>query len=205
MINSFPSGLGNRTHGYNHTFSIGSSVVVEEMVLAACDPGDFGHIAFYHFGHCFIVSVAGLTVLEEDVAVFCHTACNRVLGRERAAAEFGKSLAVEQRLEVFHLKGFYLLDFVRCTETVEEINERNAALDSRQVCNSGEIHNFLHRAFGKHCKAGLANRHHVPMVTEDRKGVGSDGTGGYMENCRQKLAGDFVHIRDHRGKPCDAV
>ena len=64
--------------------------------------------------------------LEEDVAVFCHTACNGCVGIEGAFAEFGDGLAVNQRFEVFLLYHFDFLDFMRCAEAVEEVDERNA-------------------------------------------------------------------------------
>ena len=84
------------------------------------------------------------------------------------------------------------------TETVEEVDEWNAALDSSQVSNSAQVHNFLWVCLSQHSKAGLTASINVGVVTEDVQRVGSYGSCRNVENGWQQLACDFVHVRDHK-------
>ena len=198
VVDCFLDSLGHGTHGYDHAVGIGSAVVVEQMVFAACDLADFSHVAFHDFRHGLVVLVAGFTVLEEHVAVFGKAACYGSLGAECALAEFGHCLAVQQGFEVFHFQSFDFLDFMGGTEAVEEVYKRYAAGNGGEMGYAGKIHDFLHGAFGEHGKAGLANGHHILVVAEDTEGVGCDCAGRYMEHGGQKLTGDFVHIGNHQ-------
>ena len=40
---------------------------------------------------------------------------------------------------------------MRSTEAVEEVQEGNLALDGAQMCDRGQIHNFLHAALDQMC------------------------------------------------------
>ena len=142
--------------------------------------------------------VAGLAVLEENIAVFGHAACDGSLRSEGACAEVGKRFAVEEGSEVFLLKHLDFLDFVRGAEPVEEVDERHARFDGREVGYAGEVHDFLHGAFGEHGETCLADGHHVLMVAENREGVRGDGTCRYMEYRREEFTGDFVHVGYHQ-------
>ncbi len=167
VVNCFLCSHAAGTHSDNHAVCFGISVIVEEVVFPAGDFRNLAHVVFNDFGHCAIVVVASLTVLEEYVAVFSHAACNRCVGVEGSFTELCNCFTVEQRCEVFLFKHLDFLDFVRCAETVKEVNERHAALDCCEVCNSGEVHNLLHAALCKHCASGLAGSHNVLMVTKD--------------------------------------
>ena len=99
-----------------------------------------------------------------------------------------------------HLPLLDLLDLVRGTETIEEVHEGNATLDSGQVSNRGQVHDLLRVALGQHGKAGLTDGHNIAVVTEDVQGLGSNGTGGNVEDAGQLLSGDLVHVGDHQKK-----
>ena len=60
-----------------------------------------------------------------------------------------------------------------------------------------EVHDLLDVALGEHGKAGLAAGHDVGVVTEDVERLRGHGTGGHVEDARQLLGGDLVHVRDH--------
>ena len=66
--------------------------------------------------------------------------------------------------------------------------------------NESKIHNLLNGSGGKHGKAGLTAAHNVAMVAENAQGMISERARGYVENARQKLAGDFEHVGDHKQK-----
>ena len=168
------------------------------MIFTTGDFGDFGHVVFYDFGNSFVVLVASFAVLEEDVAVFSHATGNGRIGSECAGTKIGKRFLVEKGSEIFLLEGFDFLYFMRSTEAVEEIDERNARFNCREVCHTCKVHHFLNGTFGQHCEASLTDRHHVLMVTEDRKRMRSNCSSRHMENRRKKLTGDFIHVRDHQ-------
>ena len=87
---------------------------------------------------------------------------------------------------------------MRSTEAIEEVQEGNLALDGAQMCDRGQIHDFLHAALDQHCKAGLAACHDVAVITEDVQGLGSNGTCRNIEHAGQLLSSDLVHIGDHQ-------
>ena len=87
---------------------------------------------------------------------------------------------------------------MRGTEAIEEVQEGNLALDGAQMCDRGQIHNFLHAALDQHCKAGLAASHNVAVITEDVQGLGSNGTCRNIEHAGQLLSSDLVHVGDHQ-------
>ena len=69
-------------------------------------------------------------MLEEVVGVFSHTTGNRIHRIQCASTEFSQSFLVNQRSEIVVFQHLDLLDFVRSTEAVEEINERYTSFDS---------------------------------------------------------------------------
>ena len=65
-------------------------------------------------------------MLEEVVGVFSHTTGYRIHRIQCAGTEFSQSFLINQRSKIFVFQHFDLLDFVRSTETIEEVHERNA-------------------------------------------------------------------------------
>jgi len=94
-----------------------------------------------------------------------------------------------------------LLDFVGGPEPVKKMEERNAGLQRRSLCDQREVESFLNGIGRKQRVTGLANGHHVRMIPKDRKSLGGQRTCGNMDHHRCKFAGDLVHIRDHQEKP----
>ena len=90
-----------------------------------------------------------------------------------------------------------LLNLVRSTEAVEEVNKWNLALDCCEVSNRSQIHNLLDVAFCEKCKASLASRHYVRVIAKDVQCMGCNGTCADVENTRELLAGNLVHVWKH--------
>ena len=105
---------------------------------------------------------------------------------------------VDDLSQFFVIHAFDFLDFVRCTETIEEVQERNTAFDCGQVSYAAQVHNFLYGVGNQHCETCLTACHNVGMVTEDGQSMCSQSTCCYVEYARQQFAGDFVHVRDHQ-------
>ena len=90
-----------------------------------------------------MVAVGGLDVLEVDVGVLGGAAGLGVLGVHAAGAEFSDGVPGNELADVVVVDDFDLLNFVRSSETVKEMKERNSAFNSRKVSNSGKVHTFL--------------------------------------------------------------
>ena len=121
-----------------------------------------------------------------------------MLGAERTLAECLDGVHVDHVLEVFIIPYFDLLQLVRSAEAVEEVDERDAALDGCEVSDGGKVHDLLNVGLCQHRKARLTAGHNVTVVTEDVQGVARNGTRADVEHAGQQLARDLVHVRDHQ-------
>ena len=90
---------------------------------------------------------------------------------------------------------------MRGAETVKEVDERNASLDRDQMSHGSEIHDLLHARLCKHRNACLACRHDILMIAKDVQRGCCNRTRTDMENARQELARDLIHIRNHQQEP----
>ena len=86
---------------------------------------------------------------------------------------------------------------MRGTEAVEEVDERNAALNGGEVSDSAEVHYFLGVGLCEHCISGLTACIYVGVVAEDVERVGSYAACRNVNYVRKELTGDLVHVRDH--------
>ena len=200
VVNNFLCDIADGAHGDDDAVSILGAVVVEQVVVGAQLLVDLGHVLLNNGRQSLVSGVAGLTMLEEDVAVLVGTAHLGVLGVQGLGTELLDSLHVAHFLQVLVVPLLDLLDLVGGTEAVEEVHERNVALDSGQVGNGRQVHDLLRVALGQHGKAGLTNGHNVAVVTEDVQGLGSNGTGRNVKDAGQLLSGDLVHVGDHQQK-----
>ena len=192
------NGVCAATHNDNHIFSVFCTVVVEQVIFATGNFGDFAHVFFYDFRKSIVVAVYCFTSLEVDVRVLSSTTDYRVVRVQAALTECRNCVFVQKFFQISVIHNFNFLDFVRGTEAVKEVQERNSAFDCGKVCNAGKVHNFLYTAFCQKSEASLASCHYVLVVTEDGKGAGCQSTCGNVENSRQKFASHFVHIGNHQ-------
>ena len=171
------------------------------MVFPAGQAADFRHIALHDVRKRLPVTVGDFALLKMDVRILHRAAQHGMVGVEGAAAERVDGLPVQQPGQFFILQHFDLLHLVGRPEAVEEVEERNAPLDRRQVGDRRQVHDLLHAAFGQHGEAGLARRHDIGMVAKNADGIGADHPGAYVEHAWQQLAGDLVHVGDHQQQP----
>ena len=200
VVDNFFRDVADGAHGDDDTISVGSAVVVEELIVGAELFVDLAHVLLDDCGQRVVVLVAGLTVLEEDVAILVAAAHGRMLRIQRVGTERLDSLHVAHFLQVGVIPHGDLLDLVGGTETIEEVQERDLAFDRGQMRDGGQIHDFLRVRLAEHSEAGLATGHDVGMVAEDVQRVGGDGTGRDVEHAGQLLRRDLVHVRDHQQK-----
>ena len=71
---------------------------------------------------------------EEDISVFSRAAKHGMLGVDGAGAERRDGVHVDHLREVFVIPDGDLLDLVRGTEAVKEVEERDSPLDGSAFC-----------------------------------------------------------------------
>ena len=184
-------------HSYDDVFSIGSAIIVEQMILTTSDLRNLGHIFLYHSRNCFIVGVNSLTSLEINIRILRATTLNRIVRIQGTLTEGIHSLLIQQLIQILVIHNLNLLDFVGGTEAIEEVQEGHAALNCSQMSHSGQVHNLLYRGFSQHSKACLTASHNVLMITKNIQGAGGQSASGNMENTGQQFTGNFIHVRNH--------
>ena len=137
-------------------------------------------------------------MLEEDLAGFVGSAQYGMLRIQCACTECFDRIHIDHLCQIGIIPCLDLLHLVGSTESVKEVDERYSALNCGQMCNRTQVHNFLRVGLGKHCKTGLTAGINVGVITVNVQRVGCHGTCGNMEDGRQKLTGNLVHIRDHQ-------
>ena len=198
VVDDFLEHVAEGAHAHDDAIGIGSAVVVEQAVIGAELLVDLLHVALDDGRKLVVDLVAGLAVLEEDVAVLVATAGVRVLRVERVIAESLDGVHVAHLGQILVVPHGDLLDLVAGAEAVEEVKERGLALDGGKVSHRREVHDLLDVALGEHGEAGLTAGHDVGVIAKDVQGVGSDATRGDVEDARELLACDLVHVRDHQ-------
>ena len=198
VIHHFQNGLTHGAHRNDHAVGVGSTVVIEQLVIAAGQFTDGVHLLLHDIRQGVVSRVAGLAGLEKGVGILERGTDSGVLGVQRMVLEPADGVPVDQFFKIRVVQHFDLLQLVGGTETIEEMHERNGALDRAQMGDAAEIHAFLHTAGHELGKAGLTAGHGVGVVTENGDGVGADGTGSHMHDAGKHGAGDTVHRRDHQ-------
>ena len=122
----------------------------------------------------------------------------RVLRVERVVTESLDGVHVAHLGQILVVPHGDLLDLVAGAEAVEEVDEGDLALQRGQMRHGGQIHDFLRVGFAEHGEAGLTTGHDVGVIAKNVQGVGSDATRGDVEDARELLARDLVHVRDHQ-------
>ena len=198
VVDDLLCAAGHGAHGHNDALGVGCTVVVEQMVLAAGQLADLGHVVLHHVGQVGVVGIVGLAQLEVDIGVIHQRAHAGILRIQGIGTELGQSVIVHQLGVLVVVQHVDLLDLVAGTETVKEVQEGDAGLDGAQVGHGGQIGGLLDAAAAQQGKARLAAVHHVGVIAEDGERVGTHGTGRHMQHAGQTLAGDTVHGGDHQ-------
>ena len=190
--------VADRAHCDDDAIRIGCAVVVEQLIIGAQLGVDLVHVLLDDGRQGVVVTVARLAVLEEDIAVLVGAAQDGMLGVERALAEGIHGVHIQHFGEIRVIPHLDLLDLVGRAEAVEEVDERDAALDGSQMCDGAEVHDLLRVGFSQHGETGLAAGVHVGVISEDVECLRSHAACGHMEHAGEQLTGDLVHIGDHQ-------
>jgi hypothetical protein len=110
------------------------------------------------------------------------------VGGDRVGVEHRAQLVVAEQLDAPQLVGG--------AEAIEEVEERHPRGQGRGVGDRGQVVGLLRRVRRQHREAGLAHRHDVRVIAEDRQRVGRDRARRHVEHEGGQLAGDLVEVGD---------
>ena len=198
IIHGFAGRLTDRAHGDDDALGILCTMIVEEMVLASRDLREICHGFLDKLRQRFIVLVGGFLRLEVDIRILRRTADDRMIRVQCACTELLDRIPVEEFRKIVKVDDFDLLNLMRRAETVEEVDERHAALDGDEMRDSGEIHDLLHARLTQHRTARLTRCHDIALIAENIEGGSRQSTGAHMEDTGKELAGNLVEVRDHQ-------
>ena len=198
LLYNSADGFRSRAHDDDDILCILCAIIVEQVIFTTGQLADFAHVVLYDFRQSIIIGVNSLASLEVNIWVLCSAADNRIIRVQATFTEGINCVLIEQLFQISIIHNLNLLDFVRGTEAVEEVQERNTALDSTQMCHACQVHNLLYAALSQQSKAGLTCSHNVLVVTKDRQRACCQRTCRNVEYSRQQLASHFIHIRNHQ-------
>ena len=137
------------------------------MVFAACDFRNGIHLGLDDFADCLVVFVHCFAALEIDVAILRADLCDRLLWADAARAELFYRLLIDHLRDCLIRDFFVFVDFVRCAESVEELQERNLCRICREMRDKRHVEFFLNGIRDEHREACVAACHDVRVVAED--------------------------------------
>ncbi len=173
-------------------------MVVHQPVAPACPLGQLVHDLLDDPGQSQVVRVRSLTGLEEHIGVLRRPADDRGFRREAAATEGEDILIADQGPQIVVFEKGDLVDLVRGSEAVEEVEERHARPERGGMRHEGEVVRLLDGAGREHRPPRRPGVHHVAVVTEDREGVSSESASSDVDDRGCQLAGDLEHVRNHQ-------
>ena len=168
------------------------------MILTAGQLRYLIHTFLHHTRYRIVELIGSLAVLEVGVCILRSTALMRMLRIHCTFAERLDGIHIRQLGHVFIIDDLYLLDLVRGTESIKEVQERHTSFNGGQMGNQRQIHNFLNGSGSQHGKPSLTASHYVRLITEDVQRLRGQGARAHMEYAGQQFAGDLVHVGDHQ-------
>ena len=123
------SSVAAGAHSYDDVFGIRSTIIVEQMIFTTGNLRNLSHVFLYHSRNCIIVGVNSFASLEINIGVLRTATLNRIIGIQGVFTESINCILIEQLLQICIIHNLNLLNFVRGTEAIEEVQEGHAALD----------------------------------------------------------------------------
>ena len=198
VIHGLLHGLAGGAHHNDDFLSVGSAIVVEELVVTAGELVDLIHVVLDGVGQAVGLDVGALLALEVDVRVDVVAPVGGMLRVQGLAAEGLQGLLIHQTTEILIVQSLDPLHLVGGTEAVKAVHEGIPAADGGQMSHGGQIHGLLRAGGHQHGVAGHTAGHEVCMVTEDRVMVGGHHAGRNVHDAGQELAAHGVHGGDHQ-------
>ena len=139
LFGSFRAGA----HHHDHTLGIRGADIIEQVVLAPGQPGEFIHGLLDDAGGGLVIRVDRLAALEVNVRVLGGAAQLGTVGGQGPVAVFLDEFFIDHRAQVVIGELLDLVDFVRGAEAIEEVQEGHARFEGGGRGNQRHIVGFL--------------------------------------------------------------
>ncbi len=169
--------------------------------MAAGQLAQVVHALLHPRRYRFVEGVDALAGLEIGIRVLGGATHHRMIRVEGPRTVGAHPIVVDKSANFIPMQGGDLVHLVGGAKAVEEVDKGHPALQGDAVGDQGQVLRLLHRAGGKHGKAGAARRHHILMVAKDRQPLRRQRAGRHMEHRRGQFTGDLVHVGQHQHQP----
>ena len=130
LFDDFFAGTNCRTHQDNDTFRLWMTVILKGLILAARRRGEVVHRLFDVFVNRVVPGICRFTRLEVGIRVRRCPANNGMFRVQRAGTmRINFSLRHQAEDRVIGQRHNFI-DFMRCAETIKEMNKRNPTFQS---------------------------------------------------------------------------
>mmetsp|Transcript_4104 Transcript_4104/g.6021 ORF Transcript_4104/g.6021 Transcript_4104/m.6021 type:complete len:587 (+) Transcript_4104:4359-6119(+) len=197
VLDSLRHGDSARAHDNHDVLRIGVAVVGEGAVLATGNVLDLLRVLLHDGRHRGVEGVGGFLTLEEHIRALVGSLDVGVVGRERRVVVALDSLPRDEPGNVLVVDHLDLVHLVAGAETIEEVHHRHASLHGGEVRHKRLIHNHLGALRAEHNPTRSPGRHDVRVVAEDVESMRAKSARRHVQNARQELARDLVHVGDH--------
>ena len=187
-----------RAHHHHHVLRVRSAHVVEQVVLAAAHRRHLVHRRLHLVRHRVVERLVALQALHPHVVAERQTDRVRVRGVHAAVLVLQRLLEREDRLDLLGRDQLDRRHLVRRAEAVEEVHERNAAIDRRQMRHQRQIVRLLHGVRRQVRKTRRARLEHVAVVAVQAGRHLRHGAARHVDHTGQQLARNLVHAGHHQ-------
>ena len=149
MIHRLTDGFRHRSHGNDHSLGCRIAIIVEQSIFAAGNGSQLLKILLNNVGHRIIKRIRCFTCLEINIIILCCSSCYGRIRRQSPVTETLQCFLVDERCQLLSRQCFYLLNFVGCAESIEEMKEWYTAFNGTEMSYCSHIHHLLHGACGK--------------------------------------------------------
>jgi len=143
VFGGFLGSLSTRAHDDDHAFRIRCANIIKQVILPTNQSCKFIHLRLNDGGELLIIRINCFASLEVHVRVLGGTAQYRVIGRETPVAMRQNQVIINHGTHIIHGDLLNLVDFVRCAESIKEMQDRDAPFQCSCLGNQCHILGFL--------------------------------------------------------------
>ena len=166
IIRDLSGCLTDTAHSDDYAVCILCTIVVKQMMLASGDLGQLSHSIFNELRNLVIEAINRLLLLEINIRVLSRATNERMIRIHRAITECLYCIPIEKLSEIVIVNHLNLLDFMRRTESIKEVDEWHTPFYRYQMSNCCQIHDLLYAVLAEHRTARLTCSHDIALISE---------------------------------------
>ncbi len=133
-----------RPHDHDHPFRFRMPFVFKQVVLAACQLGEFIHRLLHNARARLVKQVYAFPCLEVDIRVLGCAAHHRCIWRQTARPVCPNEVIIHHGPQHSIIQRLNLVHFVGSAEAIKEVQKRHARFQRRRRSDEGKVVDFLH-------------------------------------------------------------